>query len=322
MRPAARRRRARRRRTPVARITALVLATGRRVLSRPQLRLDGRGRGRRRSRSHFAGIGIPRSTLDRGLAITLERGKDVPLKGDCPSLIPDQSETCSYCGRGRRGMRVRLLMGAVAAALLAVPAANAGLLDPITKLVLPTCGSNSYPFQQFGDRHRVLPLLEQRLRERVERLVAERRCLRRLGQRAVVCERVGQSLAHAAGRARARRAPASASTCSIPSVRMFTRGSSGSHLQIQVIFRGSDRQHHRHPQLRRRERLGCWSPSDRVSSSLALPLLTSSAQIRITAGERHVAGRRRVRRSVDHRRLAERNTRGRDERTGNRPFVC
>ena len=54
-------------------------------------------------------------------------------------------------------MRVKLFMTAVAAALLTVPAANAGLLDPITQLVLPTCGSNGYPFAQFGDRHAYFP---------------------------------------------------------------------------------------------------------------------------------------------------------------------
>src|SRR5690349_11471128 len=55
---------------------------------------------------------------------------------------------------------MRLFLPVVAAAaLLSVPAANAGLLDPVTSLlspvtniVLPTCGLNGYPFAQFGDR--------------------------------------------------------------------------------------------------------------------------------------------------------------------------
>src|SRR4051794_2563573 len=54
--------------------------------------------------------------------------------------------------RGDKDMRLRLSIATIAAALLAVPAANAGLLDPITRIVLPSCGATSQPFQQFGDR--------------------------------------------------------------------------------------------------------------------------------------------------------------------------
>ena len=49
--------------------------------------------------------------------------------------------------------RVNLLLATAAATLLAVPAANAGLIGSVTQVVLPTCGSTGHPFAQFGDLH-------------------------------------------------------------------------------------------------------------------------------------------------------------------------
>jgi hypothetical protein len=46
----------------------------------------------------------------------------------------------------------RFLVVLVAAAFCA-PAAHAGLISGLTQLVLPTCGTNSQPFAQFGDFH-------------------------------------------------------------------------------------------------------------------------------------------------------------------------
>ena len=68
-----------------------------------------------------------------------------------------------------------------------------------------------------------------------------------------------------------------------PAVRMFTRGSNGGTLQIQVVFRGLTGNITGIFNYDDENGSGAWSPSDRVSSQLALPLLTSSAQIRVTA---------------------------------------
>jgi hypothetical protein len=68
-----------------------------------------------------------------------------------------------------------------------------------------------------------------------------------------------------------------------PAVRMFTRGPAGGDLRIQVIFRGLLGNVTGIFNYDDETGTGAWSPSDRVSSALALPLGTSYAQIRVTA---------------------------------------
>jgi hypothetical protein len=179
-------------------------------------------------------------------------------------------------------MRVRLLITAVAAALFAVPAANAGLLDPITQLVLPTCGSNSYPFQQFGDRHAYFHFSNNGFESGTNGWSLSGGAYVGSGNEPWYVNGWGNrslTLPHGASAT----SPSFCINLLDPSVRMFTRGSNGGDLQIQVIFRGLTGNITGILNYRDENGSGAWSPSDRVSSSLALPLLTSSAQIRVTA---------------------------------------
>ncbi|MES1248970.1 MAG: hypothetical protein ABUS54_14990 [Actinomycetota bacterium] len=174
------------------------------------------------------------------------------------------------------------MLATVAAALLAVPAAGAGLLDPVTQLVLPTCGTNTYPFAQFGDGHAYFGF----------------------GNNGFESGATGWSLTGGAfvgngnepwykngSGAHSLVLPQGASATSPgfcinlldPAVRMFTRGAAGGDLQIQVLFRGLTGNLTGILNLDDQAGTGVWTPSDRVSSALGLPLLTAYAQIRVTA---------------------------------------
>jgi hypothetical protein len=179
-------------------------------------------------------------------------------------------------------MRVRLFITAVAAALLAVPAANAGLLDPITQLVLPTCGSNGYPFAQFGDRHAYFPFSNNGFESGTNGWSLSGGAYVGSGNEPWYTNGWGsRSLTLPPGASAT--SPSFCINLLDPAVRMFTRGSNGGTLQIQVVFRGLTGNITGIFNYDSENGSGAWAPSDRVSSQLALPLLTSSAQIRVTA---------------------------------------
>lgn len=179
-------------------------------------------------------------------------------------------------------MRVRLFITAVAAALLAVPAANAGLLDPVTQLVLPTCGSNTYPFAQFGDKHAYYSFSNNGFESGTNGWSLSGGGYVGSGNEPWYTNGWGsRSLTLPPGASAT--SPGFCINLLDPSVRMFTRGSMGGDLQIQVIFRGVTGNITGIVNYADEAGSGVWSPSDRVSSSLALPLLTSSAQIRVSA---------------------------------------
>ena len=178
--------------------------------------------------------------------------------------------------------RVRFLIAVVAAAMVSVPAANAGLLDPVTQLVLPTCGSTTYPFAQFGDRYPYYAF----------------------SNNGFEAGSTGWSLAGGAyvgsgnepwyvGGAGSRSLvlPKGATATSPgfcinlldPVVRMFAHGTAGSSLQVQVIFRGLSGNLTGILDVSNETGTGAWTPTGLFNSQLALPLLTSYAQIRITA---------------------------------------
>lgn len=177
---------------------------------------------------------------------------------------------------------MRVWLAAVAAALLVVPAANAGLLDPVTQLVLPTCGSSGYPFGQFGDGHAYYGFTNNGFESgsygwslaggAYVGYGNEPWYVNGFGSRSVVL-------------------PAGASATSPgfcinlldPAVRMFARGGSGSSLQVQVLFRGATGNLTGIFNVGTVGGSGAWAATPRVPSNLALPLLTSYAQIRVTA---------------------------------------
>jgi hypothetical protein len=173
-------------------------------------------------------------------------------------------------------------MTAVAAALLAVPAANAGLLDPITQLVLPTCGSTTYPFQQFGDKHAYYPFSNNGFEGGSYGWSLSGGAYVGSGNEPWYTNGWGsRSLTLPPGASAT--SPGFCINLLDPAVRMFTRGSAGGDLKIQVVFRGLTGNITGIFNYTDESGTGAWSPSDRVSSSLALPLLTSYAQIRVTS---------------------------------------
>lgn len=179
-------------------------------------------------------------------------------------------------------MRARLLIAMVAAALLSVPAANAGLLDPITKLVLPTCGSNTYPFSQFGDSHAYFGFGNNGFESGANGWSLAGGAFVGAGNEPWYKNGFGsRSLVLPAGASAT--SPSFCINLLDPAVRMFTRGSNGGDLRIQVLFHGLTGNLTGVLNFDDESGTGAWSPSDRVSSALALPLLTSSAQIRVTS---------------------------------------
>jgi hypothetical protein len=169
-----------------------------------------------------------------------------------------------------------------AAALLAVPAANAGLLDPITQLVLPTCGSNSYPFKQFGDSHAYYPFSNNGFESGTNGWSLSGGAYVGSGNEPWYANGYGSRSLTLPGGSSAT-SPSFCINLLDPAVRMFARGSKGGDLRIQVVFRGLTGNLTGIVNFGDDSGTGAWAPSNRISSSLALPLLTSYAQIRVTS---------------------------------------
>lgn len=179
--------------------------------------------------------------------------------------------------------RIKFLTPVVAAAaLLAIPAANAGLLDPVMNLVAPTCGSNGYPFAQFGDSHAYYGFSNNGLEGSSSGYSLNGGAFVGFGNEPWYVNGFGaRSLVLPAGASAT--SPGFCINTFDPAVRMFTRGSAGGDLQIQVIFRGVTGNITGIFNYDDESGSGSWQPSNRVSSQLALPVLTSYAQIRVTA---------------------------------------
>lgn len=177
---------------------------------------------------------------------------------------------------------LRYFSVALAVAACAVPAASAGLLDPITQLVLPTCGPNSYPFAQFNDAHPYFGFANNGFEGGTYGWTISGGAYAGFGNEPWYVNGWGS---------RALTLPEGASATSPsfcinlldPAVRMFTRGSNGGHLTIQVVFRGLTGNLTGILNYDGETGTGSWVASNRAPSALALPLLTSSAQIRVTA---------------------------------------
>jgi hypothetical protein len=179
-------------------------------------------------------------------------------------------------------MRARLFIATVAAALLSVPAANAGLLDPITQLVLPTCGVNGYPFSQFGDNHAYFGFGNNGFEASSKGWALTGKAFVGSGNEPWYKNGFGShSLTLPQGSSAT--SPSFCINLLDPAIRMFTRGSNGGDLRIQVLFHGLTGNLTGILNLDDETGDGAWGPSNRVSSSLALPLLTTSAQIRVTS---------------------------------------
>lgn len=181
-------------------------------------------------------------------------------------------------------MRGKLLVAAVAAAFCAVPAANAGLLDPVTQLVLPTCGAAGQPFKAVdGDPRSYYAFTNNGFEGGSTGWTLSGGAYVGFGNEPWYVGGFG---------ARSLTLPQGASATSPPfcinlldpSVRMFARGVRGGDLQIQVVFRGLTGNITGVLNHADESGTGSWDATDPCSSLLALPLLTAYAQIRVTAG--------------------------------------
>lgn len=181
-------------------------------------------------------------------------------------------------------MRLRLFIGTIAAAAFcAVPAANAGLLDPITQILLPTCGTPGQPFKAVdGDGHSYYGFSNNGFESGSAGWALSGGAYVGFGNEPWYVGGSG---------ARSLTLPQGASATSPgfcinlldPSVRMFAKGTAGGDLRIQVIFRGITGNITGILNRSDEKGTGAWDATDPCASLLALPLLTAYAQIRVTA---------------------------------------
>jgi len=180
-------------------------------------------------------------------------------------------------------MRVKLLMATVAAAFCAVPAANAGLLDGLTQLVLPTCGAATQPFKAVdGDRNSYYAFANNGFESGSTGWALSGGAYVGFGNEPWYVGGFGaRSLVLPQGASAT--SPAFCINLLDPSVRMFAKGPNGGDLKIQVIFHGLTG--NITGILNNRDEIGsgAWDATDPCSSLLGLPLLTAYAQIKVTA---------------------------------------
>jgi hypothetical protein len=168
----------------------------------------------------------------------------------------------------------------VAASLLAVPASNAGLLDPITQLVLPTCGTSGHPFAQFGDGNSYYGFPNNGFESGSSGWSLAGGAYVGSGNEPwYVNGWGGRSLKLPPGASAT--SPGFCINLFDPAIRMFANGSAGGDLKVQVLFHGLTGNLLGIFNYSDVTGTGAWAPTDRLSSSLGL--LVAYAQIRVTA---------------------------------------
>jgi hypothetical protein len=182
--------------------------------------------------------------------------------------------------------RLRLVLPVLlAAAACAAPASNAGLLDPVLQLVLPTCGDNTYPFAQFGDRAPYYGFSNNGFESGLSGWSAPFAGVAKDNEPWNVNGDGRYSLALPPGATAT--SPSFCINLLDPAIRMFAKSSSANgDLRVQVIFRGLTGNLTgilNVGSLNASDHEGAWAPTARIASLLALPLGTRSAQIRITS---------------------------------------
>jgi hypothetical protein len=182
--------------------------------------------------------------------------------------------------------RLRFLLPAVlAAAVFSVPAANAGLISGLVDVVLPTCGTTVYPFAQFGDNNGYYALPNNGFESGATGWSLS-------GGAGVVSGNEPWYVNGRGASSLALRPGASATSPAVcinlldPFFRMFAKSASANgNLQVQIIFRGltGNLTGLLNFGSLSPSGYGSWQPSSTVPSLLALPLGTTSAQMRVTS---------------------------------------
>jgi len=184
-----------------------------------------------------------------------------------------------------RVLRIGLVLAAAAAVIgVGVPSASAGLLSGVTNLLLPPCGTTTHAFSALGDNAAYCAFANQGFENGASGWTLK-------GDASVVSGNEPWNVS-GPGRSSLELGPgASASSTPLPIslldpyIRFFAQsdGASGS-LQVQVVFRGilgNLTGLLNYGSLSPRG-FSSWQATDRIRSWLALPLLTSSAQIVVT----------------------------------------
>jgi hypothetical protein len=186
-------------------------------------------------------------------------------------------------------MRLKIILPAVLAVVaLAVPSANAGLLDPlapIVQLVLPTCGAQSYPFAQWGDTNAYYPVPNAGFESGTTGWSVSGGSLVYGNEPWYVNGNGSRSLSLRPGGSV--RSPLTCINLLDPFFRMFAKsnGANGP-LKVQVYFYGLTGNLTGILNVESFDPSGYddWAPTGTIPSVLALPLLTRYAQLRVTSG--------------------------------------
>jgi hypothetical protein len=177
------------------------------------------------------------------------------------------------------------LAAALAATVCSVPSANAGRLDGLGQLLLPTCGASGQPFAQFGDYRSYFPIPNNGFESGSKGWTLSG------GARVITANEpwhVNGSGSWALSLAPGATATSPATCINLlnPSFRMFARSAAADRdLKVQILFRGLTGNVLGVLNFASFDsgRYADWQPSQDVPSVLALPLLTVSAQIRFTS---------------------------------------
>jgi hypothetical protein len=182
--------------------------------------------------------------------------------------------------------RLKIIFPAILAALaLAVPSANAGLLDPVTQLLLPTCGPTSYPFAQWKDNHPYYPVPNAGFENGTTGWSVNGGSLVYGNEPWYVNGSGKYSLSLRPGGSV--RSPATCINLFDPFFRMFAKSNAANgSLNVQVYFYGITGNLTGILNFDSFDSSGyqSWSPTGTIPSALALPLLTRYAQLRVVSG--------------------------------------
>ena len=181
----------------------------------------------------------------------------------------------------------RLLAPVVLAAAVAAaaPAANAGLISGVSNLLLPTCGSTSQTFAQFGDDNHYYAVPNNGLENGSAGWILGSGASVGAGNEPWYVGGFGtHSLALAPGASAY--SPATCINLLDPHIRAFAHSNGADNaLRVQVLFYGrtgnllgvlnvADQQP---------DAFSTWQPTGDVSSLLAVPLATTSFRVRFTS---------------------------------------
>jgi hypothetical protein len=184
--------------------------------------------------------------------------------------------------------RLKIVLPAVLAMVaLAVPSANAGLLDPlapVVQLVLPTCGAQSYPFAQWGDNNPYYPVPNAGFESGTTGWLVSGGSLAYGNEPWYVNGNGRYSLSLRPGGSA--RSPLVCINLLDPFFRMFAKSNAANGpLKVQIYFYGltGNLTGILNVDTLDADDYASWNPTGTIPSALALPLLTRYAQLRVTS---------------------------------------